>query len=101
MNENNTIIQVPIYQALVKIPLYAGVEREFTVLIAFISVITFIVGKDFISVLLAILFWFVGILLGRMAAYIDPQLIKIFSRHAKYADFYPACERVDAPVRNN
>tara|TARA_B100000745_G_C19982042_1_gene332703 strand:+ start:240 stop:545 length:306 start_codon:yes stop_codon:yes gene_type:complete len=99
MNKKEEKITVPIHQALINPVLYAGAERELTIIIAFSSLIIWIAGKDFVSVILAIAFWFIGILLARMAAYVDPQLTKIIIRHLRYQDYYPATEKLDAPIK--
>jgi type IV secretion system protein VirB3/type IV secretion system protein VirB4 len=87
---------VPIHQSLIKPVLYAGAERELTILIAFSALIIWIVGKDLISIILAGVFWMTGILLAQMAAFIDPQLTRIFIRHLKYQDHYPATEKLES-----
>jgi len=99
MNENTQNITVPFHQSLIKPVLYAGAEREMTIMMVFSSIIIWIVGKDLVSLIMAGLLWFIGMFLARMAAFIDPQLTKIFIRHMRYQDYYPATEKLDAPIK--
>ena len=94
-HKENEKIAVPFHQSLIKPVLYAGAERELTILIAFSSMIIWIAGKDFISIILAGLFWLIGIFLAQMAAFIDPQMTRIFIRHLRYQDRYRATEQAD------
>lgn len=101
MTHNENIrISVPFHQSLIKPVLYAGAERELTIMIAFSALIIWIAGKDFISIILAGLFWFIGIFLAQMAAFIDPQLTRIIIRHLRYRDHYSATERLESAVRH-
>ena len=100
MSTKTEKIIIPIHQSLINPVLYAGAERELTIVIAFSSLIIWIAGKDFVSVILALAFWFIGILLARMAAHVDPQLTKILIRHLRYQDYYPATEKIDAPIKS-
>ena len=92
-------ITVPVHPSLIKPILYAGAERELTICLAFSAMIIWVAGKDFISLIIAFLFWFIGILLARMAAFIDPQMTRIFFKHLKYQDYYPATEKLESKVR--
>jgi len=82
----------PLHQALTETQTLGGVEREAAVIITLFSIYIFIAGKDFISILLAILFWAVGMGIFRKISQKDKQATKIFLRHLKYKEFYPAQE---------
>lgn len=97
MSENVTH-KIPVHQSLVQPVLVAGAERELTILMGFLAAIIWVAGKDLISIGLALLTWFIGNGLSRMAAKEDPQRIKVFFRHIKYRDFYPATEKINAPI---
>jgi type IV secretion system protein VirB4 len=83
---------VEIHQSLVRPVLIAGVERELAILIGISSVLIWIAGKDFMSFLLAIAIWFIGMFLAREAAKLDGQMVKVFLRHIQYQEFYQATE---------
>jgi type IV secretion system protein VirB3/type IV secretion system protein VirB4 len=99
-NNENIRNSVPFHQSLIKPVLYAGAERELTIMLAFSALIIWIVGKDLVSIIAAGLFWLIGIFLAQMAAFIDPQLTRIFIRHLRYQDHYPATERLESAVRH-
>lgn len=96
MNEET---KLPIRQSLVQPVLVAGAERELTILIGFLSAITWMAGKDFVSILLAIGIWFIGIAFARAGVKEDAERTKIFFRHIKYKDFYPATEKIESPIK--
>ncbi len=83
---------ITIHQSLVQPVLVAGAERELIILIGFTSAIVWVAGKDINSLILSGIIWLIGSILAREAAKIDPQLTKIFFRHIKYRDYYPAGE---------
>ena len=85
---------IEIHQSLVRPVLIAGAEREMAILIGICAVLVWIAGKDFSSFILALAIWFIGIFFARQAAKSDGQMVKIFMRHIKYQEFYPATENV-------
>lgn len=95
----NKETKLPIRQSLVQPILVAGAERELTILIGFLAAITGVAGKDFVSILMAIVIWFVGIAFARVGVKNDAQRTKIFLRHIKYKDFYAATEKVQTQLK--
>lgn len=86
--------KLSIHQSLVQPVLVAGAEREIAILLGVLSLMIWIAGKDVLSIVIAILVWGVGIFLARIGAKKDPQFIKVFLKHIKYQDFYPATEYI-------
>ena len=90
--------KVPIHQALTQPILLAGAERELTILVSFMAAIVWVAGKDILSLVIAVIVWVVGNSLCRMAAKGEAQRTRIFSRHVRYKEFYPATEKLGAPM---
>jgi len=92
------VVKVPLHESVTQPVLIAGGERELVIPITFMAAITWVAGKDLLSIGLAIGIWIVGSLIARSAAKEDAQRTKIFLRHVKYQAFYPATEKTDAPM---
>ena len=98
MNEQieTNLIKIPIHQSLTEPVMIAGAERELAIMLAFMAVSVWLAGKDLISFFLSLGIWFVGIFFARLAAQIDPQLIRTLIRYFQFhQDFYPATEKLD------
>jgi len=93
----NQKISIPLLQSLTKPILLLGGERENVILLACISLSLCTAGRDFVSLILAILIWTVGIVVSKMIAKIDPWATKVFLRSLLYQDFYHARERMNTP----
>lgn len=91
-------IKIPLYKALTQPILIAGAERELSILIGFMAAIVWVAGKDFLSFVLAISIWLIGNAIARAATKEESQRIKIFARHIKYNNYYPATEKIDSPM---
>jgi type IV secretion system protein TrbD len=87
----------PFLQSLTKPILLLGAERENIILLACLSLSLCTIGRDLLSLLLAVSLWMVGILFSRMMAKIDPWATKIFLRSLLYQDFYHAREKINTP----
>ncbi len=100
MDKNDTLqpIKIPLYKALTQPILIAGAERELTILIGFMAAIVWVAGKDFLSFVLALSIWFIGSAIAKAATKEENQRTKIFARHIKYKNYYPATEKIDSPM---
>lgn len=87
----------PLLQGLTRPILLLGGERENIILLACLSLSLCTVGRDVLSLVLAILIWAIGIIASKWAAKIDPWATKIFLRSLLYRDFYHAREKINTP----
>ena len=94
------LVSVAIHRALVTPILVAGAEREYSILIGLMAVLIWVAGKSLIAFLLALSLWCMGIMLGRYIAKRDAQGLKIWLRHMRYADYYPATEKQACHIRS-
>ena len=74
-----------------------GGERENIILLACIALGLCTAGKDFVSVILAIAVWTIGLIASKLSAKIDPWATKVFIRSLLYQDFYNAREKINTP----
>jgi len=81
---------VPIRQSLHRHNLVLGGERE---LVMFSTLIAFLVGVGGTSItsgICAVVFWLIAIYILRLLAKKDPQMSKVWLRHIRQQDYYPA-----------
>ena len=90
---------VPIRQSLTKPIMIAGAERELMILVGFSSAMILTAGMSFLATTIAAIVFFVGTYLARALAKEDPYIIKIFLRHIKYRNYYPATEKLEVPEK--
>ncbi len=93
----NQRVSTPLLQSLTKPILLLGGERENVILLACLSLSLTTVGRDFLSLGLAILIWVIGIIASKLMAKNDPWSTKIFLRSIQYRDFYHAREKINTP----
>ena len=87
----------PLLQSLTKPILLMGAERENIILLACLSLTVCTVGRDVISLMLALFIWIIGIIVSKLSAKIDPWATKVFLRSLLYRDFYTAREKINTP----
>ena len=88
----------PIHLSLTRPLLLAGAERELVLVNGtIIAALIFGVGFHWASVTAAILLATVGHWGLMRAAKHDPQLSRIYVRHIRYQEYYPARPEVHAP----
>jgi len=87
----------PLLQSLTRPILILGGERENIIFLACICLSLCTVGRDLLSLFLAILVWTAGIIASKLLAKIDPWATKVFLRSLLYRDFYHARERMNTP----
>src|SRR5580698_5928329 len=93
----NRKMSTPLLQSMTRPILLLGGERENIILLACVSLSLCTVGRDAISVGLAILIWSIGIIVSKMTAKVDPWATKVFLRSLLYRDFYHAREKINTP----
>ena len=93
----NQKTSTPLLQSLTRPILLLGGERENIILLACLSLALCTVGRDILSVILAILIWSIGLIASKLTAKIDPWATKVFLRALLYRDFYSARERINTP----
>lgn len=93
----NQKISAPLFQSLTRPILLLGGERENIILLAYISMSLCTAGRDFLSVALALIVWFAGIIASKIGAKVDPWATKVFLRSLEYRDFYHAREKINTP----
>lgn len=93
----NQKTSTPILQSLTRPILLLGGERENVILLACLSLSLCTVGRDLLSLILAIVIWFIGIIASKLMAKTDPWATKIFVRSLQYQSFYYARERINTP----
>ncbi len=90
--------RTPIHASLTRPLLLAGAERELVLANGtIIAALIFGVGFHWASLSLAGLLATLGHWGLRRAAMVEPQLSRIYLRHIRYQDFYPAQAAVQAP----
>jgi type IV secretory pathway TrbD component len=93
----NQKTSTPLLQSLTKPILLLGGERENIILLACLSLSLCTVGRDALSLILALVIWTVGIIVSKLTAKADPWATKIFLRSLLYRDFYSAREKINTP----
>ncbi len=79
-----------VHQSLHRHSHMLGAERELVMTSALIAFLLAIGGMTKISIISAIIFWITSLIVLRKIAKVDPIFSKIFLRHTKQQDFYPA-----------
>ncbi|MBU0682727.1 MAG: VirB3 family type IV secretion system protein [Candidatus Omnitrophica bacterium] len=91
-------IKIPIHKSLTQPVLIAGGERQLVMLISFTSLAIWVAGTNLLALTLALIVWFIGIAFARAIAKGDAHRTKIFIRHVKYHDYYPATEKINNKI---
>jgi len=90
--------RTPIHMSLTRPLLLGGAERELVLVNGTaIAALIFGVGFHWASITMAILLATLGHWALTRAAKHDPQMSRIYVRHVRYQEHYPACARAQAP----
>lgn len=81
---------VPIHQSLHRHNQVFGAERELVMFSALIAFLVGVGGMSLISGVSAALFWICSLFVLRAMAKSDPVMSKVWIRHIKQQDYYPA-----------
>jgi type IV secretion system protein VirB3/type IV secretion system protein VirB4 len=79
-----------IHQSLHRHTHVLGAEREPVMTSALIALLVGVGGLTAISIITAALFWLVAVFALRRMARADPIMSRVWLRHIKQQDFYPA-----------
>ena len=81
---------IPIHQSLHRHAFVLGAERELVMLASLISLLVGIGGMSLVTGGVAVAFWAVAVIALRRMAQADPLMSKVWFRHIKQQDYYPA-----------
>lgn len=93
MNGTDELRSIPIRQSLLRPELVLGGEREPVMSCALFAILVGTSGAasgQFLTVGLAIAFYFTAVILFRRMAKADPAMTKIYRRYINYKSFYSA-----------
>ena len=90
-------LRLPVYRALLRPNLLLGCERELFLTTGLITVILVVVAMDLIAGIAGMGLWGAGVAGLRAMAKADPVLSRVYVRHIRYRDFYPAHATPFAP----
>ena len=81
---------LPIHQSLHRHAHIMGAERELVMVSGLIALLVGVGGLTAISVVSAVVFWIIAVFALRRMAKADPMMSRVWLRHIKQQDFYPA-----------
>lgn len=84
------LLRIPQHRALHRPALVLGGERELVIFTGLLTFGTVAVSLNLVALIVCTLTWFVAVYAFRQMAKQDPQMSKVFIRHAKQARFYAA-----------
>ena len=81
---------LPIHQSLHRHAHVLGAERELVMTSALIALLVGVGGLTVVSIVSAAVFWLVTLFALRRMAKADPIMSRVWLRHIKQQEFYPA-----------
>ena len=81
---------IPIHQSLHRHAHILGAERELVMGSALIAMLVGIGGLTAVSIISAIVFWIISVVVLRRMAKADPIMSQVWLRHIRQQEFYPA-----------
>jgi type IV secretion system protein VirB3/type IV secretion system protein VirB4 len=81
---------LPIHQSLHRHAHVLGAEREPVMTSALIALLVGVGGLTAVSAIAAVTFWLVAVFALRRMAKADPVMSRVWLRHIKQQDYYPA-----------
>ena len=81
---------LPIHQSLHRHAHVLGAERELVMTSALIALLVGVGGLTVVSIVYAAVFWLVTLFALRRMAKADPIMSRVWLRHIKQQEFYPA-----------
>jgi type IV secretion system protein VirB3/type IV secretion system protein VirB4 len=81
---------LPIHQSLHRHAHVLGAEREPVMTSALIALLVGVGGLTAVSAIAAVSFWLIAVFALRRMAKSDPMMSRVWLRHIKQQDFYPA-----------
>lgn len=89
---------VPIHQSFLQPLLMLGAEREVVILSAILSAMLVFSLANLYFAVMGILLWLVSVAMFQRLAKVDPQMSRVYVRHARYRSYYPAHGHPCAPL---
>ena len=80
----------PFYRALHRPNLFLGGERELVMSTGVLCASLIISSQNWPATIVGLTIWFVSLGVFRMMAKIDPYMVRVYLRHLKYQNYYPA-----------
>lgn len=90
---------LPIHQSFLQPLLMLGAERELIILSAILAAMLIFSLASLYFAILGIAFWVASLAMLQRVATIDPQMSRVYFRHVRYRNYYPACAHAHAPTR--
>jgi type IV secretion system protein TrbD len=85
------IVPCPIHRSLIRPILLAGAERTLVLInLTCIVMLIFGVGLHWLTAVLALFFALIGHAVLMRLSHYDPNFSRVYLRHIRYQDFYPA-----------
>ena len=81
---------LPIHQSLHRHAHVLGAERELVMTSALIALLVGVGGLTAVSIVSAVIFWLVALFALRRMAKADPIMSRVWLRHIKQQEYYPA-----------
>ena len=81
---------IPIHQSLHRHAHILGAERELVMGSALIAMLVGIGGLTAVSIISAIVFWIIAVVVLRRMGKADPIMSQVWLRHIRQQEFYPA-----------
>ena len=81
---------LPIHQSLHRHAHVLGAERELVMTSALIALLVGVGGLTAVSIVSAAVFWLLAVLALRRMAKADPIMSRVWLRHIKQQEYYPA-----------
>ena len=81
---------LPIHQSLHRYAHIMGAERELVMTSGLIALLVGVGGLTAVSIVSAVVFWIIAVFALRRMAKADPMMSRVWLRHIKQQDFYPA-----------
>lgn len=86
--------EVDVYESVNRPNLLMGCEREPILVVAMMCAMLVFALLTFWSMVLGVGAWLLAVYVLRKMAHADPIMSRVYSRHLRYARFYPAQPRV-------
>ena len=97
--ESESSRAIPIHQSFLQPLLIFGVEREMLFVTAMTSgMLIFSLGNAYLAII-GVVMWLATLPLLQAMAKADPQMSRVYVRHARYARYFPALAHYTAATR--
>jgi len=94
---NHSPRTLPIHPSFLQPLLIMGAERELVIVTAVLAAMLIFSVANLYLALLGLALWIACIAVFQRVAKADPQMSRVYVRHARYRRYYPACAHASAP----